>query len=227
MFRSFVTGTPRITPTDRQKTLAQLCDEGDPSALYLDQKFLGRGSSGDVFSAFDPQLGTRVAIKKIFLTTKESGHIAGELALHKTLQHRNVVTLHASYLLREQLWLVLELMDGGDLTGRIEALAPFTEPQLAYVAAEVLNALAYLHSLHRMHRDIKSDNVLLTKTGAVKLADFGAAVELEGPEQTRQTGVGTPYWMAPEMIAGEAYGLGVDVWSLGIMVREMTDGAPP
>lgn len=139
--------------------------------------------------------GQNVAIKKVFFSPKDAKSITVEVALLKAVQHANVVRLFASYLVQDQLWLVMELMDGGDLTGRIEAKAPFTEvpfshlqPQIAFVARDIFKALAYCHSLNRMHRDIKSDNVLLTKKGEVKLADFGAAAELETSDQMRQTG---------------------------------------
>ena len=94
--------------------------------------------------------------------------------------------------------------------------------QIAYVTQAVFKALSYCHALNRIHRDIKSDNILLTRqgecaltAGGVKLADFGAAAELESGDQMRQTEVGTPYWMAPEIINGEKYGKNVDVWSMG------------
>ena len=106
-----------------------MCDRGDPFA-YTEQSFLGRGGSGDVFSARDPSSGQLVALKKIHINHREAKHLAAELALMRTLKHANVVTLHASFMVEDQLWLVMELMDGGDLTSRIEVKAPFTEPQV-------------------------------------------------------------------------------------------------
>lgn len=92
---------------------------------------------------------------------------------------------------------------------------------------ETLTALVYIHSLHRIHRDIKSDNILLNRKGEVKIADFGYAAQLTRSRKKRTTVVGTPYWMAPELIRGFDYGVGVDIWSTGIMMMEMAEGEPP
>jgi len=120
-------------------------------------------------------------------------------------------------------------MSGGSLTGILEQFPSIvlTEPQIAYITAESLKSLSYIHSLHRLHRDIKSDNILLGENAEVKLADFGFATQLTSKQNRRNTVIGTPYWMAPELIEGNDYGPKVDVWSLGIMVREMLEGEPP
>jgi len=102
-----------------------------------------------------------------------------------------------------------------------------TEPQIAYVTFESLKALFFLHNQFRIHRDIKSDNILLGEGGEVKLADFGFAAQLTITQQKRNTVVGTPYWMAPELIEGHDYDAKVDIWSLGIMLMEMAEGEPP
>jgi len=120
-------------------------------------------------------------------------------------------------------------MQGGCLTDVLEAFdtVQMDEAQIAYLSRESLKALSYIHNLHRIHRDIKSDNVLLGADGSVKLADFGYAAQLTKKQQKRNTVVGTPYWMAPELIRGHDYGTKVDIWSLGIMVMEMAEGEPP
>eukprot|EP01099_Mayorella_cantabrigiensis_P001302 TRINITY_DN1564_c0_g1_i1.p1 TRINITY_DN1564_c0_g1~~TRINITY_DN1564_c0_g1_i1.p1 ORF type:complete len:221 (-),score=49.93 TRINITY_DN1564_c0_g1_i1:244-819(-) len=102
-----------------------------------------------------------------------------------------------------------------------------SEPQVAYVCRESLQALNHIHSMKRLHRDIKSDNILLGLNGEVKLADFGFAAQLSDKQQKRNTVVGTPYWMAPELIEGHDYDIKVDIWSLGIMIMEMLEGEPP
>jgi len=120
-------------------------------------------------------------------------------------------------------------MGGGCLTDVLESFdsVQLTESQIAYCCRETVKALVYIHGLHRIHRDIKSDNVLLGSDGAVKLADFGYAAQLTQKQQKRNTVVGTPYWMAPELIRGHDYGTKVDIWSLGIMLMEMAEGEPP
>jgi serine/threonine protein kinase len=133
------------------------------------------------------------------------------------------------YLQDDNFWVVLEFMGGGSLTTVLEQFPTITltEPQIAYICLESLKALSYMHSLHRLHRDIKSDNILLGDNGEVKLADFGFATQLTIKQMKRNTVIGTPYWMAPELIESHDYGPKVDVWSMGIMVREMLEGEPP
>eukprot|EP01105_Mastigella_eilhardi_P025220 TRINITY_DN679_c0_g1_i3.p1 TRINITY_DN679_c0_g1~~TRINITY_DN679_c0_g1_i3.p1 ORF type:complete len:213 (+),score=29.14 TRINITY_DN679_c0_g1_i3:593-1231(+) len=119
---------------------------------------------------------------------------------------------------------------GGCLTEILEQYESglhLNEGHIAYICACTLRALNYIHSLNRVHRDIKSDNVLLTSNGEVKLADFGFAAQLTQERAKRNTVVGTPYWMAPEVIGGQSYGTKVDVWSLGIMMMELLEGQPP
>ena len=125
------------------------------------------------------------------------------------------------------MWIVLEFIHGGSLT---EVLGPgidFPESCIAYVCRRLLSALAFLHGEMRLHRDIKSDNVLVDFNGAVKVADFGFAIGLSEEAQKRKSVVGTPFWMAPELIRGVEYDGKVDVWSLGITALEMADGEPP
>lgn len=101
------------------------------------------------------------------------------------------------------------------------------EHLISYIFREVLKGLASLHRQHRIHRDIKSDNILIATDGKVKLSDFGYAAQLTSEKDKRNTLVGTPCWMAPELIAGNLYDTKVDVWSLGIVALEMADGDPP
>ena len=121
----------------------------------------------------------------------------------------------------------MELMDQGCLTAILGPGIDIPEQYIAYVCKNVLSALSYLHRNNRLHRDIKSDNVLLYSKGEIKLADFGFAVGLTQEEDKRKSVVGTPFWMAPELIRGSAYDGKVDIWSLGITALEMADGEPP
>jgi len=154
-----------------------------------------------------------------------------EINIQRSTEHPNVVKFLDAFPVDTHIWVVLEYMPNGNLTMILDALKDakgiMTEPQIAYVSTETLKALSYIHSLHRIHRDIKSDNVLLGSTGEIKLADFGYAVQLSAEAEKRQTVCGSPYWMAPEVILGQQYGKEVDIWSLGIMLMECCDLEPP
>jgi len=121
----------------------------------------------------------------------------------------------------------MEFVHGGTLTEVLGPTIDFPEAHIAFVCKQMLMGLAYLHRQHRLHRDIKSDNILVGFNGAVKLADFGFAVGLTEEQDKRRSVVGTPYWMAPELIRGLEYDAKVDVWSLGITAIEMAEGEPP
>ena len=154
-----------------------------------------------------------------------------EIKIMKDSRHPNIVNFIDSFIVDDnQLWVAMEYMDGGCLTDVLEQFdsVRMSESQIARLCLETLKSLSYIHSRHRIHRDIKSDNVLLSVSkGEVKIADFGYAAQLTAQQQKRRTVVGTPYWMAPELIRGNDYGIKVDIWSLGIMLMEMAEGEPP
>jgi len=152
--------------------------------------------------------------------------IINEILVLRDAKHPNVVNFVDAYFHNNCLWVLMEYMEGGALTEMIEA-GEIPEPQIATICQETAKGLAHLHSMDIIHRDIKSDNILLGRNGEVKLTDFGFCAKLESGTSKRATMVGTPYWMAPEIVKQQKYDNKVDVWSLGIMTIEMIEGEPP
>lgn len=217
-------------PDSADYNMDDLVNPADPLSIYKDLKEIGEGAAGKVYSGINTaNKGELVAIKQMTLTTDTMQLLCTEMQIMKTSQHPNIVCYHDSFKVNNQLWVVMEIMDGGCLTEVLELYPQLemTEPQIAYVCRETLRALNYVHSQNRVHRDIKSDNMLLNSKGEVKLADFGYAAQLTKGRRKRETVVGTPYWMAPELIRGHPYETKVDIWSTGIMLMEMCEGEPP
>jgi serine/threonine protein kinase len=216
-------------PDEAPQSIADLVARGDPTELFSDAKKIGEGAAGEIFLATHKTTRRKVAIKKMTINAQNARLMATEISIMRSSRHANIVEYIDSYMVRDRLWVVMEFMNGGCLTEILDQYEhlKLQEAHIAYICLCSLRALAYIHSLHRIHRDIKSDNILLGLDGSVKLADFGYAAQLTQQKQKRTTIVGTPYWMSPEVIRGQNYDTKVDVWSLGIMMMEMAEGEPP
>jgi len=202
-----------------------------PEDIYESFELLGSGTFGEVYLATNIRSRQKVAIKKMLLTPKREPLFISEINVQRNTEHPNVVKLFDAYKVDDHIWVALEFMENGNLYEVFKEMdqsgTRFSEPQIAYIISETLKALSYIHGMHRIHRDIKSDNILIGKKGEIKLADFGYAVQLSDAEEKRTTICGSPYWMAPEVIQGEKYGKTIDIWSLGVMLIECCDLQPP
>ncbi|XP_017236689.1 serine/threonine-protein kinase 1 isoform X2 [Daucus carota subsp. sativus] len=202
----------------------------DPSTKYELLHELGKGSYGAVYKARDLKTSEMVAIKVISLSEGEEGYeeIRGEIEMLQQCSHPNVVRYLGSYQGEEYLWIVMEYCGGGSVADLMNITdEPLEEYQIAYICKEALKGLSYLHSIFKVHRDIKGGNILLTEQGEVKLGDFGVAAQLTRTMSKRNTFIGTPHWMAPEVIQESRYDGKVDVWALGVSAIEMAEGLPP
>lgn len=200
----------------------------NPELYFSNLTLLGEGATGKVYSCTDMRTKKKVAVKmSVISEVTPLDMLFNEIALQKLSKHPNVVSSYETYACRNRVFLVMEWMDNGCLTDLVHKRAPFKEKYISYIVRECLKGLAFMHKHFQLHRDIKSDNILLDKQGNVKVGDFGFAISLARGEERRQSQVGTPYWMAPEVVRQLEYDEKIDIWSLGVTVLEMAEGDPP
>ncbi|KAJ1977874.1 hypothetical protein H4R35_002128 [Dimargaris xerosporica] len=215
-------GTPRMDVHD-------LVDSNDPDPLFEPYELFAEGESGEMFRSKELATGVEVAIKVIPSSSERMAIIHNEILILKSNCHPAIVEYRSCHYFDESLYIVYEYMAVGSLTDVLECYPEkrLTEPLMARVCQDVLLGLDYLHTNLRIHRDIRSDNLLINGQGRVKITDFGMAVQLTLETPTQVAVVGTPYWMSPEIIKGRPHGTKVDIWSFGIVVVEMAQGQPP
>ncbi|XP_076623930.1 MAP4K3-like protein hppy isoform X3 [Colletes latitarsis] len=192
---------------------------------------IGSGTYGDVYKAKRLSMNDLAAIKVIKLEPGDDfAIIEQEILMMKDCRHPNIITYYKSYLRRDKLWICMEYCGGGSLQDIYFITGPLSEIQISYMCRETLLGLAYLHSMGKMHRDVKGANILLTEAGDVKLADFGVSAQITATINKRKSFIGTPYWMAPEVAAVErkgGYNQLCDIWSCGITAIELAELQPP
>lgn len=201
----------------------------DPEQLFTVITVLGRGAYGSVYKVQNKKTGEIVAAKEIpNVSDEELQAVRREIQMLQECAHPNVVRYRGTYRTMGALWITMEYCAGGSIDNILKVLkTPLAEEQIQYVCREMLKGLQYLHANHKIHRDIKGGNVLLTDTGDVKLSDFGVAVQLMNTMSRRNSFIGTLYWMSPEAIQEKEYDHRADIWSLGITVIELAELAPP
>uniref|UniRef100_A0A3P9I3N4 non-specific serine/threonine protein kinase n=1 Tax=Oryzias latipes TaxID=8090 RepID=A0A3P9I3N4_ORYLA len=227
--------------TSRSLDSIDLAALRDPAGIFELVEVVGNGTYGQVYKGRHVKTGQLAAIKVMEVTEEEEEEIKLEINMLKSYSHhRNIATYYGAFVKKSpagqdhQLWLVMEYCGAGSVTDLVKKTKGncFKEDWIAYICREVLRGLSHLHSHHVIHRDIKGQNVLLTENAEVKLVDFGVSAQLDKTIGRRNTFIGTPYWMAPEVIACDenpeaTYDYRSDLWSLGITALEMAEGAPP
>lgn len=208
--------------------LQAIVNPEDPRQKYHLLRQVGSGATGSVYTAVDIKTSEKVAIKMIDIRKQvKKALILTEISVMKNKKHPNVVNYYDSYLVDGNiLWVIMEYMQFGPLTDLVTSLV-LREGQIAVIVRETLKAIEFLHSNRIIHRDIKSDNILLGQDGQVKVIDFGFCAQLEHNDEKRCTFAGSPYWLSPEIITRKGYDTKTDIWSLGILIIEMLEGAPP
>lgn len=198
----------------------------NPMRLFRNAELIGQGGFGAVYVMVSDETKTQVAVKKMpHSNSKEIRENSWEVGLTLNCQHENVVELYKCYVWEDELWMVMEYLEGGSIADAVATVGAFSEETTAYVAAGVLKALVFMHDRHIVHRDLKSANVMLRSDATVKIIDFGLGRDISKSEGC--TMLGSPFWMPPEMVQYRGHGTPADIFSCGITLIEMRTEHPP
>jgi len=202
-------------------------EQNDPRLVFTLTEKIGEGSYGSVWRVTHNKTGKKYAVKRVGIDN-DLDDLLLEIMFMKSCISDNIVRYFGSYVCGQELWIVMEFCSGGSVSDLMRVtLQTLTEPQIVSVVRDMLKGLQFLHSKKKIHRDVKCGNVLLNSHGQGKLADFGVSGQLSDTMAKRHTAIGTPFWMAPEVIEELDYDYKADIWSLGITVIEMAEGRPP
>lgn len=201
----------------------------EPAERFELLEEIGEGGYGLVYQALDKKTNEFVAVKIFNLddAADEVQEIHQEISMMAEFDCPYLIQYHGSYVVYDELWIVMEYLEAGSLLDIIKKFGPLQEDAIQYIMRELLMALNYLHAQRKIHRDVKAGNVLVAGNGSIRLADFGVAGQLTDTIDKRNTKIGTPFWMAPEVIEQAAYDGCADIWSLGITAIELAKGLPP
>ncbi|NP_001090317.1 serine/threonine kinase 4 L homeolog [Xenopus laevis] len=217
----------RKNPRRHLKKLSEESLNKQPEEVFDVLEKLGEGSYGSVYKASHKETSQIVAIKQIPVES-DLQEIIKEIAIMQQCDSPHVVKYYGSYFKNTDLWIVMEFCGGGSVSDIIRLRKQtLKEDEIATILQSTLKGLEYLHFMRKIHRDIKAGNILLSSEGTAKLADFGVAGQLTDTMAKRNTVIGTPFWMAPEVIQEIGYNCVADIWSLGITAIEMAEGKPP
>ncbi|XP_078508043.1 serine/threonine-protein kinase 4 [Lissotriton helveticus] len=217
----------RSHPRRQLKKLSEESLTKQPEEVFDVLEKLGEGSYGSVFKAIHKETGQIVAIKQVPVES-DLQEIIKEISIMQQCDSPHVVKYYGSYFKNTDLWIVMEYCGAGSVSDIVrQRNKTLTEEEIAAIFQSTLKGLEYLHFMRKIHRDIKAGNILLNTEGHAKLADFGVAGQLTDTMAKRNTVIGTPFWMAPEVIQEIGYNCVADIWSLGITAIEMAEGKPP
>ena len=199
----------------------------DPEQIFEILDLLGEGNYGSVYKALHKPTGELVAVK-IVPTSGELNSLKKEIMILKECQSPYIIQYYGSYFKDDALWLIIEYCSAGSVIDLIKITKKqLSECEISCIMSQTIRGLEYLHNNKKIHRDVKAGNILLDQKGCAKLADFGVSAQLNHSFAYKDTVIGTPFWMSPEVLNSSKYNFKADIWSLGITSIELAEGEPP